>query len=82
VASNVGGIGEAVVHDRTGLLVPPRDPAALAAALRRLLEDAALRRRLGAAGRDRALGHFTSEHMLTKTAALYDRVLSGAAAGG
>ena len=52
VASSVGGVPEAVEEGETGLLVPPRDPVRLAAALERLLVDPALRRRLGANGRD------------------------------
>ena len=58
VSSRVGGVPELVVDGVTGLLVPPGDPAAMAAALGRLLEDADLRRRLGAAGRERALRCF------------------------
>jgi glycosyltransferase involved in cell wall biosynthesis len=58
VASSVGGVPELVADGETGLLVPPGDPAAMAAALGRLLEDVDLRRRLGAAGRDRALRCF------------------------
>ena len=54
VSSRVGGVPELVVEGETGLLVPPGDPAAMAAALGRLLADAGLRRRLGAAGRERA----------------------------
>jgi glycosyltransferase involved in cell wall biosynthesis len=54
VSSRVGGVPELVVDGETGLLVPPGDPAAMAAALGRLLADAGLRRRLGAAGRERA----------------------------
>ena len=53
VASDVGGLRDLVVDGETGLLVPPRDVAALRAALERLLGDAELRRRLGAAGRER-----------------------------
>jgi glycosyltransferase involved in cell wall biosynthesis len=57
VASDVGGVGEALGHGtdgaRPGLLVPPGDPAALAAALRRWLSDAALRERLRRAARER-----------------------------
>ena len=46
VATDVTGIPEVVQHDRTGLLVRQNDPAALAAALKRLLDDGALRQRL------------------------------------
>jgi glycosyltransferase involved in cell wall biosynthesis len=54
VASDVGGLRDVVTHDRTGLLVPPGDPAALAAALDRLLDEPDLRRVFGEAGRERA----------------------------
>jgi glycosyltransferase involved in cell wall biosynthesis len=61
VASSVGGVPEAVDEGETGLLVPPRDPVRLAAALERLLGDPALRRRLGANGRARVLERFGLE---------------------
>ena len=51
VASSVGGLLDLVRDGETGLLVPPGDPAALRVALERLLDDSALRTRLGAAGR-------------------------------
>jgi glycosyltransferase involved in cell wall biosynthesis len=54
VASAVGGLTDAVEDGVTGLLVPPRDVPALRAAIERLLGDAELRERLGAAGRERA----------------------------
>ena len=54
VASDVGGLRDTVVPGVTGLRVPPGDPGALAAALDRLLDDPALRRRMGEAGRARA----------------------------
>lgn len=50
VASRVGGLPEAVVHEHTGLLVPAADPVALGAAIARLIRDVDLRRRLGSAG--------------------------------
>jgi glycosyltransferase involved in cell wall biosynthesis len=53
VGCEVGGIPEMVVAEETGLLVPPRNPAELARALERVLGDAALRLRLGGAGRAR-----------------------------
>jgi len=54
VATRVGGLADAVEDGATGLLVPPRDPAALRAALERLLGDAELRARLGTAARGKA----------------------------
>jgi glycosyltransferase involved in cell wall biosynthesis len=58
VASHVGGVPELVVDGKTGLLVPPGDPHELAAALRLLVDDRDLRRRLGASGRVRAEAQF------------------------
>lgn len=55
VAHDVGGVSEAVVDGVTGLLVPPHRPVQLAAAFEKLIHDAALRQKLGAAGRDWAL---------------------------
>lgn len=54
VATHVGGIPEVVVTDETGLLVPPDDPAALAAAMECLLGDTALAKRMGSRARDRS----------------------------
>jgi glycosyltransferase involved in cell wall biosynthesis len=58
VASAVGGVPELVVDGETGLLVPPDDVAALAAALERLVREPERRRRMGDAGRHRAEAHF------------------------
>jgi len=58
IGSNVGGIAEAVEHDRTGFLVPPADPQAIAAAARRLLCDPALRSRMGLAAQTAATERF------------------------
>jgi glycosyltransferase involved in cell wall biosynthesis len=76
VASAVGGLAEAVVHERTGLLVPPEDPGALAAALARLLRDPSLRARLGDAGPARVREKYTSERMVEAYEALYAEVLA------
>jgi glycosyltransferase involved in cell wall biosynthesis len=58
VATDISGVSELVEDGVTGLLVPPGDPAALAAAIERLVRDPALRHRLGAAGRDRVRAEF------------------------
>jgi glycosyltransferase involved in cell wall biosynthesis len=74
VATTAGGIPEVVVDGETGLLVPPRDHAAMAHAIVRLLSDEGLRRRMGAAGLARARERFTVERMVAETAAVYARV--------
>jgi glycosyltransferase involved in cell wall biosynthesis len=58
VATDAGGVADAVTHDVDGLLAPPRDVPAVAACLTRVLTDAATRRRLGAAARERAEADF------------------------
>jgi len=76
VASSVGGVPEAVEDGATGLLVPPRDPVRLAAALERLLVDPALRRRLGSNGRERVREHFGLEAFQQAHVAVYRRALA------
>jgi glycosyltransferase involved in cell wall biosynthesis len=76
VASDVGGVSELVEHGVTGLLVPPRDPDALAAALRRLLDDPQSRRTLGDAGRARAEAEFDLPRFRAQHLELYERVLA------
>jgi glycosyltransferase involved in cell wall biosynthesis len=71
VATAVGGLRDLVVDGETGLVVEPRDPGALRAALERLLHDPDLRRRLGAAGRERAGEHFSWETVTAATVAAY-----------
>jgi glycosyltransferase involved in cell wall biosynthesis len=71
VATGVGGLRDLVVDGETGLVVPPRDPTALRAALDRLLADRELRCRLGAAGRERAREHFSWERVTDATLAAY-----------
>jgi len=61
VASAVDGCTEAVVDGLTGLLVPPRDSRALAAALQRLIEDPELRKQMGQTARQRVLREFKPE---------------------
>jgi glycosyltransferase involved in cell wall biosynthesis len=74
VATPVGGTGEAVVDGTTGLLVPPRDPEALADAIDRLLRNPDLARRLGEAGRQRAEELFSADTMVARVLAVYDEV--------
>jgi glycosyltransferase involved in cell wall biosynthesis len=71
VATAVGGTPEAVEDGVTGLLVPAADPAALAAAVRRVWRDPELGRRLGAAGRRRAERHFDVARLARSYEALY-----------
>lgn len=67
VATEAGGIPEAVEDGVTGRVVPPRDPAALAEALAFVLADEERRRAYGAAGRRRFLERFTADHMVDET---------------
>ena len=71
VASAVGGLRDLVVDGETGLLVPPRDPRALREALDRLLGDRELRRRLGAAARERAQERFSWDAVTEATIGVY-----------
>lgn len=73
VATAVGGNPEIVVPGATGLLVPSRDPTALAAALARLVESDAERLAFGSAGRARILEHFSQATMLRAYMELYRR---------
>ncbi len=76
IATAVGGNSEAVVHGVTGLRVPPRDPAALAQAIRSILADPALAQRLAASGRARAHEEFSATTMVRRTTAVYEEILS------
>lgn len=74
VASDVGGVADAVRDGETGVLVPPEDPAALAAAIRGVLADRDRMRALGQAGRARALERFGAERMAAEFEALYSEL--------
>jgi glycosyltransferase involved in cell wall biosynthesis len=74
VATDVPGCREIARHGETALVVPPDDPTALAAALRTLAGDAALRARLGAAARALAVEKFSSAYVGAQVAALYRRL--------
>ncbi len=76
VSTDVGGIAEWLRDGENGLLVPPGDPAALAAALRRLLGDSALRARLGRAARATFEEHFALERYGARMAAILQETLA------
>src|SRR5699024_7524492 len=73
VSSNVGGLPEVIADGETGLLVNPRDPQALADALRKLRYDADLAQKFAAAGREKVLGYSVSA-MADRYLALYDKL--------
>ena len=75
VVTGVGGLPELVEDGKCGLVVPPGDAAALCTAIRKLAQDADLRRRMGIAARVRIEGPFHFRHTVTKTIALYQRLL-------
>ncbi len=64
-------LADTVIDNVPGLHVPPREPCTIAAALRRLLADPALRRSLGAAGRERAGRHYAMERVIAGTLRAY-----------
>jgi glycosyltransferase involved in cell wall biosynthesis len=75
VATDCGGNRELVVDGEVGLVVPKRDPQALAAALTRLTGDPDLRKRLGTAARRRVVERFSTERRIDKLEVLYRKVL-------
>ena len=77
VATAVGGVPELVDDGDTGCLVPPRDPAALAAAVVRLLDDPDSAHRVGAAAAKEVEARYSLEAMVRRIEAVYDEVLGG-----
>jgi len=71
VTTNVGGIPEAIKNGQEGLLVPPKDPPALAAAIKKLLDNPDLARQLGRAAQKK-VQEFSLEKMLAETEAVYE----------
>ena len=76
IGSAVGGITFTIKDGETGLLVPPRDPEALAAALQRLFDQPVLRKRMGLAARKRVQREFSWPIVAMRTGALYDTTLA------
>jgi radical SAM protein with 4Fe4S-binding SPASM domain len=86
LASNTGGIPEAIVDGETGFLISPGDDATAAEAIEKLLDDRALARRLGSRGRERVIESFSEERAAERTfatwkSALGHRTLAGGSDG-
>lgn len=77
IATDSGGAREMVEHERSGLLVAPAQPAALAAALLRLVTDTDLRQRLAATAARRVREHFDLVRMVERHAELYSGLVAG-----
>ena len=81
VATRVGGLVDLIEESRTGRLVPPRDPAALAQAIGSLLDDPAARAAMGEAARRSAGERFRAERLVADVERLYDDLLAQRAPG-
>jgi glycosyltransferase involved in cell wall biosynthesis len=77
VGSDTGPVPEIVENGRSGILFPPGDAAALAAALARLIDSPGLRAALGAQGRERAVAEFSFATMIGRLESLYERIAAG-----
>ena len=75
VGCNAGGMPESVINGETGLLVEPDDAEALTTAIASLMDDEALRKKFGAAGRERMQNEFSIATMADKHIALYESLL-------
>jgi glycosyltransferase involved in cell wall biosynthesis len=79
ISSSAGALPEVVGRDgEAGVLVPPADAGSIAAALKRLMPDEGLRRRMGAAARRRVETHFTWEQAAKKTVGVYEELIADA----
>ena len=79
IATTAGALPEVVKQGETGILVPPQDPHALAGAIKQLLADESMRRRMGGEGRKRVERHFSWAEAARQMIQVYEEVLSGAA---
>lgn len=75
IASNVGGVPDTVVDGKTGFLVPPKDPAAIAAAVIELIEKPGLRLRMGRAGRKFVAENYEWNENASRMEKLYDSIV-------
>jgi glycosyltransferase involved in cell wall biosynthesis len=76
IATDVGGSSELITPEATGLLIPPNDPAALAAAIERFLRDPSLAAECGRRGREHIVAHFSQRQMIERILGLYERLTS------
>ena len=77
LAFDTAGAREAVVHGKTGVLVPPEDVGALQKAIAVLIEEPAMRHELGRAGRQRMKDEFSVEIMVERHLELYESLANG-----
>jgi glycosyltransferase involved in cell wall biosynthesis len=77
IATKVGGVPEVVQHEETGLLVPVKDPVALAGGIERLLENHEFRKIVASRGRTHVLEKFSMERMVHAVERLYDTLATG-----
>jgi glycosyltransferase involved in cell wall biosynthesis len=80
IATDLEGMPELISHGETGLLVPPRDPTAMAEAMLRVIGDPALAQAMARAGRARVVAHFSLHAKIDATEALYRRLVEGGGA--
>lgn len=76
IATDTGGVPDLVKHEETGLLVPPKDPDALAAGILRLIDDEALAKSLATQAKRFAMAGFTNEQMVAGTEQAYRNIIS------
>jgi len=76
VATNVGGVVEIIDDEKTGLLVIPKDPDAMAAAILRILNDPKLARQMVEEAKKKIEANYTLEHMASQTIAVYEELLA------
>ena len=74
VATDVGGVSEVVIPEKTGLIIPSSEPSALYNALTRLIQDKGLREKMGNTGKER-VKEFSIEKMAKETENLYHRLI-------
>lgn len=76
ISTDIGGLPEVVINEQTGLIVPPRNPTAIAAALQRIHDDPKLRNRLAEQGYKHVQKKFTFDGMINLTQAVYTELLN------